>query len=188
MRVAKDGTNRGGRRPGAGRKRKALVEKAAEGQDLKVLDFGLEMEPGEIPDGAEIPAAEMPEPSEYLSAKQADGSELRAAKIYTETMDWICRRGCGTLVNHRLVESYADAFARFIQCSEAVSHYGLIGKHPTTGGPIASPYTQLEQQYQKQAFMLWSEIWNIIKANSLTAFEDLSNVDPMERLLSGKQG
>lgn len=182
--MAKDGTNRGGRRPGAGRKRKALAEKAAEGRDMKILDFGADIQPGDMPEGADIPAVDVPEPSEYLAAKQAEGGELKAAKIYTETMDWICKRGCGALVNHRLVESYADAFARFIQCSEAVSQYGLIGKHPTTGAPIANPFTQLEQQYQKQAFMLWSEIWSIIKANSLTAFEDLSNVDPMERLLS----
>ena len=102
-------------------------------------------------------------------------------------LEWICARGCGALINPRQVESYADAFARFIQCSEAVSEYGLIGKHPTTGAPIASPFTQLEQQYQKQAFVLWTDIFNIIKANSMTPYEDMSNVDPMERLLSAKK-
>lgn len=182
--MAKDGSNRGGRRPGAGRKPKALAEKVIEGREVQVM----ELPARDIPDGADIPANEIPEPSEYLSAKQMDDDkEFKAAGIYRETMEWICARGCGALINPRQVESYADAFARFIQCSEAVSEYGLIGKHPTTGAPIASPFTQLEQQYQKQAFVLWTDIFNIIKANSMTPYEDMSNVDPMERLLSAKK-
>lgn len=186
--MAKDGSNRGGRRPGAGRKPKALAEKVIEGREVKVLDLNVsEIKAGEIPAGKDIPPHDVPEPSAYLSAKQAEGdTEFKAAGIYRETMEWICVRGCGSLINPRQVESYADAFARFIQCSEAVSQYGLIGKHPTTGAPIASPFTQLEQQYQKQAFILWNDIFGIIKANSMTPYEDMSNVDPMERLLSGK--
>lgn len=36
--MAKDGTNRGGARPGAGRPRKALTEKIAEGKSAEVYD------------------------------------------------------------------------------------------------------------------------------------------------------
>ena len=35
--MAKDGTNRGGARPGAGRPRKALTEKIAEGKSAEVM-------------------------------------------------------------------------------------------------------------------------------------------------------
>ncbi len=40
----------------------------------------------------------------------------------------------------RLIEVYAQAFGRYIQCEEATSTYGLLGKHPTTGGVISSPF------------------------------------------------
>ena len=41
--MAKDGTNRGGARPGAGRPRKALTEKIAEGKSAEVM-----MQPADI--------------------------------------------------------------------------------------------------------------------------------------------
>ena len=41
--MAKDGTNRGGARPGAGRPRKALAEKIAEGKTAQVM-----MQPADI--------------------------------------------------------------------------------------------------------------------------------------------
>lgn len=47
--MAKDGTNRGGARPGAGRKPKALTEKISEGKTAAVL-----MEPASL-EGAEVP-------------------------------------------------------------------------------------------------------------------------------------
>ncbi len=177
--MAKDGTKRGGKRPGAGRKPKSLAQKIADGQ------ISLEkVHPLDIPIGNDIPTQPIPKPDSYLSAKQAmDDQKFKAADIYRETMRWIYDRGCGHLVNHRLVETYADMFARFIQCSEAVSEYGFIGKHPTTGSAIPSPFTQLEQQYQKQAFVIWSEIFEIIKTNCLKPYEGLQ-IDPMEALLA----
>ena len=47
--VAKDGSNRGGARPGAGRKPKALTEKISEGRSAEVL-----MEPAEL-EGMDVP-------------------------------------------------------------------------------------------------------------------------------------
>ena len=41
--MARDGTNRGGARPGAGRPRKALAEKLAEGKTAEVM-----MQPADI--------------------------------------------------------------------------------------------------------------------------------------------
>ena len=67
---------------------------------------------------AELLGAEMPNPSEYLSARQRDGKPLGVDLIYTETWDWLKARGCEKLVNPRLLEAYAQAFARFIQCEE----------------------------------------------------------------------
>ncbi len=68
---------RGGKRPGAGRKKTAIREKADNGNPggrrLTVLD---------IP---EIEGAEMPKPHDFLSAEQRDGSQLQAEEIFRET-------------------------------------------------------------------------------------------------------
>ena len=61
--MAKDGTNRGGARAGAGAKRKPLADKIAEGnpgrRKLTVIDFQ---------DTADLEGQPMPKPSAMLSA------------------------------------------------------------------------------------------------------------------------
>ena len=47
--MAKDGTNRGGARPGAGRPRKALTEKIAEGKSAEVMMQPADIESAETP-------------------------------------------------------------------------------------------------------------------------------------------
>ena len=47
--MARDGTNRGGARPGAGRPRKALAEKIAEGKTAEVMIQPAEIESAETP-------------------------------------------------------------------------------------------------------------------------------------------
>ena len=75
---------RGGVRPGAGRKKAAVKDKADAGNPggrrLEVLD---------IP---EVEGVEMPEPHEFLSADQRDGNPLQAKEIYTETWNWLKER------------------------------------------------------------------------------------------------
>ena len=70
-------------------------------------------------------------PGDYLSARQKNGVPLGADDIYRETWLWLKQRNCENLVNKRLIEAYAQAYARYIQCEEAISTYGLLGKHPT---------------------------------------------------------
>lgn len=186
--MAKDGTNRGGRRLRAGHKPDDLSEKIQKGAAAQVMDFsGTELEGmndyGAI---ADLPGADIPQPDSYLSAQQRDGEPLGADIIYTETMKWLKERGCDRLVNHRLVESYSEAFARYIQCSEAVSKFGLLGKHPTTNAPIASPFVQMALSFQKQANLLWYEIFDVVKQNSTTAYEGSPQDDAMEKLLRAR--
>ena len=81
--MSKDGTNRGGARPGAGRKPKGIAEKIANGnpggRKLTVLDFG---------DGiANLEGCEMPPVKEYLKAKQKDGRTTCAEDIFKETWE-----------------------------------------------------------------------------------------------------
>lgn len=187
--VAKDGTNRGGRRVRAGDKPDALADKIANGRDAAVMEFPMTALSGAaLTNAADLYGEDMPQPSEYLSAKQRDGKPLGADEIFRETWIWLKERGCEKFVNPRLIESYAQSFARFIQCDEAVSSYGLLGKHPTTGGAISSPFVQMANAYQKQANLLWYEIFEIVKQNCTTTFERLPQVDKMEQLLRSRKG
>lgn len=186
--MAKDGTNRGGRRVRAGGKPAPAAEKIQNGLPVKIMSNDIpELEPAELeavdlPEGAVLQGSDMPKPAEYLSAKQKNGVPLGADEIYKETWLWLKQRNCENLVNKRLIESYAQAFARHIQCEEAMSSYGLLGKHPTTGGVMVSPFVQMSQQFQKTANMIWYQIYDIVKQNCTEDFTDNPN-DTMEQLL-----
>ena len=190
--MAKDGTNRGGRRVRAGDKPAPAAEKIQKGQQVQILKNDIptlsptELEAVDLPEGAVMNGADMPKPSDYLSARQKNGVPLGADEIYKETWLWLKERNCEKLVNPRLIETYAQAFASYIQCEEATSTYGLLGKHPTTGGVITSPFVQMSQQYQKSANLIWYEIYDIVKQNCTEVFEDNPN-DTMELLLRARR-
>lgn len=190
--MARDGTNRGGRRVRAGDKPAPAAEKIQKGQQVQILNNDIptlsptELETVDLPEGAVMNGVDMPKPSDYLSARQKNGVPLGADEIYKETWLWLKERNCEKLVNPRLIEAYAQAFARYIQCEEATSTYGLLGKHPTTGGVITSPFVQMSQQYQKSANLIWYEIYDIVKQNCTEVFEDNPN-DTMELLLRARR-
>lgn len=177
--MAKDGTNRGGARVGAGRKPKALSEKIVSGQakDAMVL-----------PEPAEIEGVDMPEIRSYLSAPQKNGKPLLAAEIYAEVYAWLKSIRCDGLVNSQLIEQYAMSEARRIQCEDALSEYGFLAKHPTTGNAIASPYVSMLMQFSKQSSQSWYQIFQIVKENCSVDFGGTNPQDDMmERLLSAKR-
>ena len=165
----------GGVRPGSGRKKTPLAERLEVDADLTVLD---------IP---EVEGAEMPEPHEFLSARQKDGSTLQAAEIYEETWEWLKGVGCAAKVSPQLIERYAMASARWIQCEEAVSKYGFIAQHPTSAKPIPSPFFNMAVQSSNLASRLWNEIFQIVKENCATTYSgDTPADDVMERLLRAR--
>ena len=191
--MAKDGTHRGGRRVKAGTKPQSAVDKIQKGKEVRVMindipDLEItDMTAVDLPEGVLLEGVDMPKPSDYLSSLQKDGKPLGADEIYKETWLWLKERKCEKLVNKRLIESYAQAFARYIQCEQAVSTYGLLGKHPTTGGVITSPFVQMSSQFQKSANLIWYEIYDIVKQNCTDVYIDTSD-DLMERLLSSRKG
>lgn len=191
--MARDGTYRGGRRIRAGDKPAPAAEKIAKGQKPLIIRNDIpDLEPEELdavdlPEGAVLQGADMPKPDEYLSAKQKNGKPLGADVIYKETWLWLKKRHCENLVNKRLIESYAQNFARYIQCEDAISTYGLLGKHPTTGGVISSPFVQMASQFQKAANLIWMEIYDIVKQNCTEEFTENPN-DMMEQLLRARKG
>ena len=105
---------RGGARPGAGRKKSAVKEKAESGNPggrrLEVLD---------IP---EVEGVEMPKPHEFLSAEQRDGSTLQAEEIYKETWEWLRKVGCAAKVSPQLLglSAIAGALRRLFRAVDSV--------------------------------------------------------------------
>lgn len=171
---------RGGRRIGAGRKKKAVMEKAKEGnpggRKLSILD---------IP---EMEGTEMPQPHEFLSSTQKDGTQLQAKDIFTETWQWLQTIGVSAKVPVPLIERYAMSSARWIQCEEVTSKLGFLSRHPTTGKPIPSPFINIGINYMNQAVRLWNEIFQIVKENCTTEFDGAApQNDLMERLLVARK-
>jgi hypothetical protein len=164
-----------------------LNEKLAKGVTASRLDDPYDFEGLDIGDGAVLNGAPMPEPSEYLSAEQRDGKPLGADLVYRETWQWLDERGCTAFVSKRLIESYAQAFARYVQCEEAISKFGLLGKHPTTGAAIASPFVAMSQSFGKQANVYWYEIFDIVRATCTTDYSGSTPGDEvMEQLLKAR--
>lgn len=191
--MSKDGTMRGRRRPRSGERPQPLVEKISTGKKTKRMEVDnfpdIDLLVGDdIGEGVELEGNYFPEPSEYLSAKQKDGTTLGADAIYRDVFDWLHDRGCDKLVAPRMVESYAQNFARFVQCETALSQYGLLGKHPTTSAVMASPFVAMSQNFQKQANVIWYEIGQIVKENCSVEYTGDPNTDAMERLLRSRKG
>ena len=191
--MARDGTMRGGSRAGAGRPAKGTKEKAEAGnpgkRKLKVIPPPLpeaaELDPLDIPEPDEPQAYDAPEPREYMKKQQADGGTLCADEIFQETWEWLCKFKCEKLVNRMVLDMFAMSCARWIQCEEAISKFSLIGKHPTSGKPIASPFVSMSQNYCKQANQLFFEINQVVKENATVDYYGPNPMDSvMDRLLS----
>lgn len=171
--------------PGTGgRPKKPLADKIADGnpgkRKLTVIDFE---------NTADLEGQPMPKPSEYLSAEQKDGSKLCAVEIYEATWLWLSERGCASFVLPQLLERFAMASARWIQCETITSQLGFLAKHPTTGAAIQSPYVAIADRYMTQSNRLWAEIYQIVKENCSGEYGGATPQDDiMERLLNARKG
>ena len=135
-----------GPKPGSGgRPKKPIVDKITDGnpgkRPLTVIDFK--------GNAADLEGEAMPKPTEFLSAKQKDGSTLCAAEIYETVWKWLSDRGCAAIVSPQLMERFAMASARWIQCESITSELGFLAKHPTTGAAIQSPYVAIANTYMR---------------------------------------
>ena len=68
-----------------------------------------------------------------------------------------------------------------MQCEQAISKFGLLGKHPTTGAAIASPFVAMSQSFGKQANVYWYEIYEIVRATSTT---DYAGTTPRKEVMA----
>lgn len=180
--MAKDGTMRGGARPNTGPKKKALADKIIEGEAS--VENGAVM----LPEPIEIEGVDMPPIKDFLKAKQKNGKDMCAEEVYKSTYLWLKKRRCEKLVSTQLLEQYAMSVSRWVQCEEAISEFGFLAKHPTTGNAMQSPYVAMSQNYMKQVNQIWFQIYQVVKDNCSA---DIGGSNPqddlMERLLQARR-
>ena len=163
----------------------ALADNLADGnpgkRKLAVLDF--------TDSAADLEGQTMPPPKAFLAARQKNGKDLLAVQVYEETWRWLADRECARLVPAQILEQYAMAISRWIQCEEAVTEYGFLAKHPTTGNAIPSPYVAMSQSFSKQANNLWYQIYQVVRENCSVEYKGATpHDDMMERLLTARRG
>ena len=169
--MARDGTNRGGARIGAGRKKKPLAQKLLEGQKAVA-----------IPTPVDLQGVDMPDVKDYLSDEQRIG-RLYAKDVYTEVWEWLREHKCTHLISPQLLEQYSMTMGRYVQTERLISEYGFISKHPTTGMAITSPFVSIAHTYLRQANLIWQQIYGIVQENSREPVTDNPQGDMMEKLL-----
>lgn len=180
--MAKDGTMRGGARPNTGPKKKALAD--------KIIEWKASVENGAVvlPEPLEIEGVDMPPIKDFLKAKQKNGKDMCAEEVYKSTYLWLKKRRCEKLVSTQLLEQYAMSVSRWVQCEEAISEFGFLAKHPTTGNAMQSPYVAMSQNYMKQVNQIWFQIYQVVKDNCSA---DIGGANPqddlMERLLQARR-
>lgn len=172
--------DRGPQKGNGGRPKKPLRDKVLEGnpgkERLKVIS---------LPQVDGFNGADMPKPRDYLSAPQKNGHELPATEIYQNTWRWLQKYRCEHLVTQQMIEQYAMAASRWIQCEQAVSEFGFLAKHPTTGAAIASPYVTMAREFSKHTAYLWNQIFALVRDNCASDYSGYTPQDDiMERLLT----
>ena len=174
--MAKDGTVRGGKRQGAGRKPQDLKTKVEMGKAASVLAFP------EMPAPCELEGIEMPKVDDWLKDQQQDGETWEAENLVLYIYKWLAERNCEKLVTIQQIYAYATAQSRWIQCQKAISKYGFLSKHPTTNAPIESPFVRMADKFAKQAAAAWFAIFTIVKENSTEAY---NGSNPHEAIMAG---
>ncbi len=171
--MAKDGTNRGGARVGAGRKKKSLAEKIQNGQKAIALAMPID----DNLEGEEVESIR-----DFLSEDQRIG-DLYGKEIWDQMVSWLRERNCAHLINPHLLEQYCMAMARWIQLERINNEMGFLSKHPTTGAAITSPFVTMAQAYLKQANLLFQQIFSIVSENCREPVTGNPQDDLMEKLL-----
>ena len=111
--MAKDGTNRGGRRVRAGDKPAPAAEKIQKGQQVQILKNDIptlsptELEAVDLPEGAVMEGMNMPKPSDYLSTRQKNGVPLGADEIYKETWLWLKEPDSSKPMHRHLLDTFS---------------------------------------------------------------------------------
>jgi hypothetical protein len=122
----------GGKRPGAGRPRKALSARIDEGigkvkhSKPKVLEF-----PPENSNNQNNQNADKNQKSKLpafldISSKEGDDSLPTATEIYQQTLSWIIDAGCERLVQKQLIEDFAFTRRSYLEAESMCKKLGRV--------------------------------------------------------------
>ena len=151
---------RGGARPGAGRPRKPLAEKIAEGNPnrhpLKKIDFG----PGEVDIKAPVyldgmvtklpPEANIPTPRQLFDI---DVEHLRPSGVLR-------------LIPSALIEEHALAKYFLMVAQWELSETAITASNKETKQVFVTSFTEAMLKLQKNCQTTWTMIWNIVQKNA----------------------
>ena len=163
--MAKDGTRRGGARPGAGRKKKQKPEPPENIiQTTAVTDDE---------------RRSFPQFNRLLYDAQGAYPMTDAEDVYYSIFKFIRDNDAEKRVSKELLELFAVTYIRWVQAEREIAAQGFTAEHPTTGSPCKSPLVDVSNTYSKQAHNYWYSIWSAVKDG---CDDDIK--DDMEGLLS----
>ena len=150
---------RGGARKHSGRKPKALIDKIAAGnpghRPLKKMEWG---------DGKD-----KIEPPQYLlTMDQHQPGIPSPTEIFAKTVKQLEPSQCLELVGEELIAEYAMAKYYLLIAQYELSQTAITGQS-VKGEIIVSGFTESMLKLQKNAVMVWGQIWDIVSRNSETA-------------------
>ena len=155
----------GGKRPGAGRPRKALSARVEEGIDKvshrkpKIIALPPENQNSKIKQSKPAPIFL------EMTGKEGDSSIPTATEIYHFTLEWVTDMGCVRHVPPMLIEDFAFIRRSYLECEYMSKKLGRVMQ-----GGKASPYVRHALEYAKQATAYYREIWTIVAQNSTSDF------------------
>lgn len=189
--MAKDGTARGGKRTGSGRKGKSTAQKILDGVQANSMSIEAMEDKAEYGNVPALPSWEVEE--QYMTIKvgnkEYEAPALQTDKVFRYVWNFLDKIGVAEDVGTHLVQLYAFEIARFIQVEQITSMIGFTFPHPTSGAPMASPYVNASMSYLKQANVLWNNITQVIRDKwdgtlKYACYPRTEEDDMMEKLLS----
>lgn len=161
----------GGKRSGAGRPRKPLVDRIDEGVDKvshrkpKVMEFP-ENQNNQNNQNSKNQKSKS-NISTFLEMASKEGSDdlPSAAEIYQCTLNWVISTGCEKFVPKQLIEDFAFTRRGYLESEYMNKKLGRVIQ-----GGKQSPYVKTAIEYLKQTTALYREIWTIVAQNSTTDF------------------
>ena len=145
---------------------------------------------GEHPlDATALPPAPEIEPPEFLDKLGKNKLGPSASEQYEKTVEWLTAAGCLHLVPDDWIIKYAMLNARWLECEEANTKFGLLTKHHVSNQPTISPYVKAGLEFAKQAQDVWKQIYQVVYDNSQTDFRSFHNPneDKMFQLLRRRE-
>lgn len=169
----------GGARANCGRRGKSKQQKELEGELPINNENQVEAVENTISD------VMLPKVQDYMKVDQRTGKPLGADLILNDVVSWLKKIRCLGLVNPMLVEQYAMDRARWIQCQNALSEFGLIIKKQSNGNTVPTPFYTMLSGFEKSMNNSFYMINQVVRDNCKDGYHEYTESEwIMERILT----